>query len=291
MSASVTDQAPLLGGGGDEGGGGGSKHAAQPPPSPLLIKEGDRTLDPAFREVAAWNVFDANVRLGHSGVHGELVLETDDLLKEMDRLGIQRALVSHFAGEEYDAEEGNNLLAGECQERLVPAWAALPDSPFIQKLGARNPKAVRLAFGIKKHNFSWAPWCSGELYEYLEENSVLALVMREDIEWDSLSRLLGNYPRLQVLLLETGYRAERYLFPLFKQHPNLHIDTSTCLAHRQLESLVERFGPMRLAFGSRLPLYTAGAALGVLATARISEEARLAIAGGNLRRLLGRESP
>lgn len=258
--------------------------------TPLLFKEATLTLDPAFREVAAWNVFDANVRLGRSGLHGELVLETDELLKEMDRLGIQRVLVSHFAGEEYDAEEGNNLLAGECQERLAPAWAALPDPLFIQKLGARNPQAVRLSYGVKKHNFSWAPWCSGELYEYLEENSVLTLVAREDIEWDSLARWLGDYPRLQVLLLETGYRAERYLFPLFRQHPNLHIDTSTCVAHRQLECLVDKFGPMRLAFGSRMPLYTAGAALAVLATARISDDARLAIAGGNLRRLLGRKS-
>ena len=248
------------------------------------------TIDPAFREVAAWNVFDANVRLGHSGVYGELALETDDLLEEMDRFGIQRALVSHFASDEYDAEEGNNLLARECRERLVPAWAALPDSLFIQNLALRHPAAVRLSYGVKKHNFSSASWCSGQLYEYLQEYSVLTLVTREDIEWDSLAQLLGNFPRLQVLLLETGYRADRYLFPLFKQHANLYVDTSTYVANRQLENFVEKFGPERLVFGSRLPLYTAGAALAVLATARISDEARLSIAGGNLRRLLGREN-
>jgi len=238
--------------------------------------------------VATWNVFDANVRLGHSGVYGELALETDDLLKEMDRFGIRRALVSHFAGDEYDAEQGNNLLACEFHERLVPAWATLPEPP--QKLAPRHPVAVRLSYGVKKHNFSWAPWCSGELYEYLQEHSVLTLMAREDIEWDSLAQLLGNFPRLQVLLLETGYRADRYLFPLFKQNPNLYIDTSTYVAHRQLESLVEKFGPDHLLFGSRLPLYTAGAALAVLASARISEQAKLSIAGGTLRRLLGKET-
>ena len=247
-------------------------------------------IDPAFREVATWNVFDANVRLGHSGVYGERALGTDDLLKEMDRFGIRRALVSHFAADEYDAEEGNNLLAEECHERLAPAWAALPDPLIIRKLATRHPAAVRLSYGVEKHNFSSAPWCSGELYEYLEEHSVLTVMAREDIEWDAIARLLGNFPRLQVLLLETGYRANRYLFPLFKQHPNLYIDTSTYVAHRQLESFVEKFGPARLVFGSRLPLYTAGAALAVLATARISDEARLSIAGGNLRRLLGRGS-
>jgi predicted TIM-barrel fold metal-dependent hydrolase len=79
-------------------------------------------------------------------------------------------------------------------------------------------------------------------------------------------------------------------FPSPTGSPNLHIDTSTYVAHRQLESFVDKFGPERLAFGSRLPLYTAGAALGVLATARISDEARLSIAGGTLRRLLRRKS-
>ena len=80
-------------------------------------------------------------------------------------------------------------------------------------------------------------------------------------------------------------------FPPVQAASEFYIDTSTYVAHRQLESFVDKFGPEHLVFGSRLPLYTAGAALAVLATARISDEARLSIAGGTLRRLLGRESP
>ena len=62
----------------------------------------------------------------------------------------------------------------------------------------------------------------------------------------------------------------------------MYIDTSTYLAHRQLESFVDQFGPGQLIFGSRLPLYTPGTTLAVLATARISDDAKLAIAGGTL---------
>ena len=172
----------------------------------------------------------------------------------------------------------------------MPVWAALPEPCFTQRLAARSPRAVRLSFGVLKHNFSWAPWCTAELYEYLQEHSVIAIMAHEDLAWDSLAQLLGKFPRLKVLLLETGYRADRYLFPLFKHHPNLYIDTSTCVAHRQIETFVEKFGADHLLFGSRLPLYDAGSALAVLATARISDEARLSIAGGNLRRLLGMET-
>ena len=172
-------------------------------------------------------------------------------------------------------------------ERLTPAWAALPDPQSIHALAARRPAAVRLSYGVLKHNFSWEPWCAGELYEYLQAHSVLTVIAREDLAWESLAKLLENFPRLRVLLLETGYRAERYLFPLFERHPDLYIDTSMYVAHRQLENLVQKSGPDHLLFGSRLPLYDAGAALAVLAKARISDDARLAIAGGNLRRLLG----
>jgi predicted TIM-barrel fold metal-dependent hydrolase len=245
-------------------------------------------IEPAFGEVSAWDLFDANVRLGPSGAHGDLTLETAGLLAEMDRFGIKQALVSHFAAEEYDAEEGNRALANTLHPRLIPAWAALPERGFIEKLWSIQPVALRLSFGAKKHNFSPAAWCSGELYDSLQERSILTVIAREDIEWDSLASLLQDFPRLRVLLLETGYRAERYLFPLLDRHSNLYFDASTYVAHRQLESFVERFGAGHLVFGSRLPFYTPGAALAVLATARIPEEAKRAIAGGTLRQLLGR---
>src|SRR5579875_574008 len=44
------------------------------------------SIDPAFEEVLSWVVFDANVRVGHAGVHGELALEAPSLINELDRL-------------------------------------------------------------------------------------------------------------------------------------------------------------------------------------------------------------
>ena len=244
------------------------------------------SLEPLLTEVAAWHVFDANARIGHSGLHGELALEAPELLLEMDRFGIERALVSHFAGEEYDAEEGNRALAHVARARLVPAWSGLPDRESLDQLATRRPAAVRLHFGMTRHNFSPALWCSGELYAYLQDHSVLTLVALEDIGWPALVEVLDNFPKLAILLLETGYRADRYLFPLLGKFPNLYFDASTYVAHRQMETYVQRFGPERIVFGSRLPLYTPGASLFVLGTARISDDARLAIASLNLHRLL-----
>lgn len=243
-------------------------------------------IEPLFQDAVAWNLFDANVRVGPSGIHGELALETKALLEEMDRFGIRSALASHWAAEEYDAEEGNRALERDLHPRLTPAWTALPTQASLDRLAARRPLAVRLSPRVSQHNFSLASWCAGPLLEYLEEHSVLTLVSRPDVDWERLYELMENFPCLVLVLLDTGYRADRYVFPLLDRFSHLYFDSATYLAHRQLEAFVEQRGFDRIVFGSRLPLYTPASALGVLASARISDDARLAIAGGNLRRLL-----
>jgi len=243
--------------------------------------------EPFLSEAADWDVFDVNARVGPSGVHGELALETAGLLQEMDRFYIHEALVSHWTAEEYDAATGNAALARDLAPRLTPAWAALPDEGSIVELEARKPAAVRLTPATPHHNFSTAPWCAGALFDSLQANRVLTLIARADIEWPALASLLADFPKLPVVLLDVGYRADRHLFPLLRRFPTLYFDTATYLGHRQLEAHVEQFGPDRMLFGSRLPLYTPGSSLAVLAAARISDDARLAIAGGSLRRLLG----
>jgi len=233
-----------------------------------------------FKEAADWNLFDVNVRVGPSGVHGELALETKDLLAEMDRFFIREAVTSHWTAEEYDAVTGNALLARDRHPRLTPAWSVRPD------LHLNQPQAVRLTPAVQQHNFSLAPWCSKTLLDYLQEHKIVTLIAKPDIEWSDLQSLIENFPRLPIVLLDTGYRADRHLFPLLEKYPSLHFDSATYLAHRQLEAFVDQYGPSQILFGSRLPLYTPAAALGVLATARINPDDRTAIAGGNLRTLL-----
>jgi len=238
-------------------------------------------------ECVEWNAFDANVYLGHSGTRGVLALEAPELLAEMDRFGIARALVSHNVGLEYDAVEGNHALMRDAHQRFVPAWTVTPDAGALLDFASREAKAARLWFATSHHNFSSAAWCSGEVLEQMQHRNVLALISKSDIDWDALHSLLENFPRLNVLLLEIGYRADRYMNPLLKKFPNLYFDTSMYAAHRQLEWHVETIGPERMIYGSRLPYYTPGASLAMLGTARISDAAKVAVAGGNLRRLLG----
>ena len=244
--------------------------------------------EPLFSAAAEWDLFDVNARVGPSGVHGELALDTGGLLEEMDRFYIHEAVVSHWTAEEYDAATGNRALERDLDPRFTPAWAALPEQASLDSLAARRPAVVRLTPGAAQHNFSLQNWCAGSLLDYLQAHSVVTLISRSDVEWNAIAALAENFPRLPIVLLDIGYRADRYLFPLLQRFPLLHFDSATYLAHRQLEAYVERYGPERMLFGSRLPLYTPASALGVLASARISDTDRRAIAGGNLRNLLAR---
>jgi hypothetical protein len=240
----------------------------------------------SLQEAAAWDLFDVNVRVGPSGVHGELALEPAELLQEMDDFYIRSALVSHWAAEEYDAAIGDEALARITEPRFTPAWGILPEASFIDALAVCKPLAVRITPGLRQHSFSLGRWCAGPMFEYLQDRSIVSLISRTDITWDEVAALLENFPRLPLVLLDTGYRADRYLFPLLDRFPSLHFDTATYLAHRQLESVVEQRGSGQLLFGSRLPLFTPASAIGVLASARIAESDKRAIAGDNLRRLL-----
>ena len=247
------------------------------------------TSEAIFAEAEQWNLWDVNVRVGPSGIHGELALEPADLLAEMDRHFLRHAVAAHQTGIEYDADIGNRLLFEMKSPRLTPAFSAMPEREFVDRLEKLEPQAVRLTPGSWFHNFPLKRWGAGELLDFLQSKQVLTLVAGEDLPWNNVTELLEDFPRLPLVLLDIGYRADRFLFPLLQRFPSLHFDSATYLAHRQLESFVERFGSNRILFGSRLPFFPPASSLAVLATARIDKAARAAIAGGNLRRLLRME--
>ena len=66
-----------------------------------------------FSEAADSELFDKNMRLGSSGIHGEFVLDANELPQEMDRILILRWLVAHRRCEPYEVVLGNETPACE----------------------------------------------------------------------------------------------------------------------------------------------------------------------------------
>jgi len=73
---------------------------------------------------------------------------------------------------------------------------------------------------------------------------------------------------------------------LVEKYPNVYVDTAQYLLDGGIEAFVRDYGPSRMLFGSGFPDAYFGGMMLALRHAEISEEAKEAISGGNLERIL-----
>ena len=240
--------------------------------------------------------FDSNATVGVlGGGPPGAGLTAPALAERMARYGIARALVCSTASLEYNPREGNRLLAREIapHENLSPLYTLTPDEGSIEEAAVllpSRPFAALLLPDRDHHNFSLREWCAGPLLASLERRRVPVFVRPAPAGWEEVAAVLDAHPRLALVATHTGYRADRYIYPLARRYPRLFVETSMYVGHRQLEEFARNFGAARLLFGTSLPYYTPGAAMAVLAYARLSAEERARIAGLNLEDLLGEQA-
>jgi uncharacterized protein len=241
-------------------------------------------------------LLDCSARIGPPTVPepGQPGHTVDDLLERMDRAGIHSALVHHTLAAQWDPAEGNaallHELAGRC--RLLPCFVILPDatretlpSPEVAAV-ARSLHGAACVFP-QAHGFALADWCMGGALRALEDAGVPLTVDIGQTDWPALDSILSSHPGLPVVLLGVSYRCDRYLYPLWDRHPNLHLETTTYQPFLGLEEVCARYGPERLVFGTSFPTLEPGGAIARLTFAELPSAAMAAIAGGTLAQLLG----
>jgi hypothetical protein len=245
----------------------------------------------------ALNFFDCNCSIGRLAVpQPGSVFTPHDLIKEMDYVGIDQALVYHSWAREYSPAEGNARLMQEISgcERLTPGWVVMPHhtgefpapAQLLSMMISQGVKAVRIFPSSTWHNWSLSEWSAKPLFSELAALHVPLFVSFREISWDEIYTLGKTYPDLPLVVTEVRYEESRKFYPLLAELQNLHIDLSWTIVHLGLEDAVARFGPTRFLFGSRMPIFSAGPALCYLQYAGLTDEAKAMIAGNNLRRLL-----
>jgi predicted TIM-barrel fold metal-dependent hydrolase len=262
---------------------------------------GERPSGPSF--------FDCNVTIGATAtpVLGN-VLDVEALVRELDLLSIDEALVVHAHAQELDYRLGNGLVAdavGRAPRRLWPMAtmfptptgrrASNPGVKYLNELLASGIRAVRLHPNPTHHIMDPAVYApqyplveevAGPLLEAMQVHRVPLFVELAQVTWPEIYGVCRNFPALPVVLLNVSYTHKRSLYGGFDAYPNLYAECSCFHAYRGVEEICEVFGPHRLLFGTRLPTYDAVAAIGMVMYSDIDPDARAAIAGGNLRRLL-----
>ena len=239
--------------------------------------------------------FDCNCTLGRrTAPRPESNLSDAQILEELERAGIEAALVQHACGKEYDARAGNERLVEACQgyRHLVPCFAVLPEGcgdfpagdALLEYLRAGGAGAVALYPHAHSYGLGES-WC-GTLLGTLEEAEVPVLIELEQTSWPELDGVLREHPKLQPIVLRTGYRINRWAYPMLARYPGLRIESGFYEAHDGIEEVARRFGADRLVFGTGLPVHDPGGAISPVLYAGVPEADRRRIAGETLRGLL-----
>jgi uncharacterized protein len=241
--------------------------------------------------------FDCNVGYGLPSHRPLLpVADVTGLQAEMARAGVSRALVWHIVQHDASPQVGNALLAEDLrsQPNLTGCWAILPNQgrefaapdAFFAQMKAANVLALRAFPG--SHRFLLNVVALGDWLAAMDQMRVpLLLSLKHGVEWRDLYALLADFPNLVCAILDHGCWGEDRLFrPLLELYPHVYVDTAHYLLDGGIEGLVESYGPSRLLFGSGFPNCYFGGMMLALKHAEISEEAKAAIACGNLDRIL-----
>jgi predicted TIM-barrel fold metal-dependent hydrolase len=239
--------------------------------------------------------FDCNVMFGpRSAPRPESALSDEEILEELARTGVDRALFVHAWAKEYDPRIGNEKAAelAAAHANLTPAFVLLPEhteelpagDALLAYLDDGGARAVRLY--PKPHGYGLGEaWCGG-LFATLAEAGVPVVIDLDQTSWGEIEGVLGRHPGLNLIVCRTGYRITRWAYPLLARHAGLRIETSFFEQHLGIETVVEKFGADRLVFGTGLPEYDAGGAISPILYAAIEDADRLCIAAGNLESIL-----
>jgi predicted TIM-barrel fold metal-dependent hydrolase len=148
--------------------------------------------------------------------------------------------------------------------------------------------------GIKLHNANG--------FRYTDEGYAPALAIADERRmpvllhtwgdaptFDDVRVLAPRYPNIAWLLGHAGVLAEETYIALARECPNVYLDPTMSRTPRGLwERLVAAVGAEKLTWGSDAIFYSMTPHPGKVAGAKIPEEAKRQILGGNARRLLGR---
>ena len=249
-------------------------------------------------------VFDANVALGRRHDRRVTFDTARDTLAEMDRVGVQQALVYSPHAATFDTRDGNRLLLDmiDGESRLVPQFVCNPSyddlDSFARGMRDAGVRSLRMLPGLHRYPFvdwivgPWLRWAASEDIPIWMPVEYGVPVRRDQLfvhQFDpvTLHDTLASHPA-QVVLSEVQYTHANWALKLLESLPNLSIEISRFVGTDVIADLLRTVGPRRILFGSRFPESTMAAQLYNLHNCGLDERTLVAICSDNLERLLGK---
>lgn len=252
-------------------------------------------------------VFDANAVLGRRHDRRLRFATAIDLIGEMDRLKVERALVYTPHAATYDTREGNEyllqLIGGE--SRLVPQFVCNPAADdlddFEQRLRRHQIGSIRMLPAV--HGYPFRDWVVGPWLEWAAANRIpvwlpvnfgipkrRAELDANQLDPEAVHDTLAAFPALQAVLCEPQIRHIAWVLPLLRSLPNLAVELSRHAITDGVQMFISAIGVERIMFGSRFPESPLGANLFHLFNCGLESDQLRLVCAGNLERLLGMET-
>lgn len=241
-------------------------------------------------------VIDANVGVGDRRDRPSPVRDAAELLAEMDRHGVDRALVYAVQGEDISALDGNQQLESwlaDGAQRLLPLWMAAPGPESLAQLQALHAqgrvRAVRL-HDTQKTSSPLTAWAYTDLLAWLLQEDLPLWVSLADNDPVQLADTFGGqFRELRTVLVGAHYTNASYILPLLRHLPRAHLELSRHEGLCAIEELARDVGARRLLYGSYYPRYAMGPILWSLQRQAIEPHQLQRILAGTVAELLGLE--
>ncbi len=241
--------------------------------------------------------YDALCAAGPVMTGGNAAATPGALLAEMDRYGIDKALVRHANLPNVSAELSNRLLAewlgGDRSGRLRGVWCLLPEQcdelpgpdQLFQRMAAANIGALTLAPFAHR----WIP-CRltiGRIMDAAAERHIPVLLDDFTGRWREIYAFVQEFPDNILLVLDRSkHGPDRLLRPLLEAYANVYYVISGHWVPEGIRDLAERYGAERLLYGSDHPRFNQGNMMLPLKHSGLPLESIRKIAGETLESLL-----
>lgn len=225
----------------------------------------------------------------------------DEILRVLDKHGIERAIVCHSDSAAATAAGANAGIIAQTsgQERLIPCLAFTPDplSPDGLQQEERDWLAS-LACAARIYprdcQFSLKEWQIAGMIDHISAEGLPLLIGIDQFKtghgynFDLMYEFVKRYPLTDMIITGVGQDAERSMVRLMSLFSNLHIETSTLLWPGAIERFVNAAATRveQVLFGTQAPACDPAAAIEALAKANISDEEKEFIAQHNFERIV-----
>jgi len=219
----------------------------------------------------------------------------DDLLAELDRVGIERAVAWHVAQYDVSPQRGNEMLAKDIapHDNLLGCWTLLPNQtgemPVDRLLaGMKDAGVVALRAFPGPHRYLPNRLTLGPLLDAMVEHRIPMIVsMKRGTSWQDVYALMAGVPDLRLIITEHGsWGCGRFFRPLFERYEHVYVDTALYFLDGGIEDVVQKYGPGRILFGSGLPERYPGGMMMYIRHSQMDDDSKAALAGGNMERLI-----